>query len=394
MKSNRRTTTTSKPQDFHKIIPGMNHVAQYAEDNSDKENNGQGFQNSDNSNNNDLKIELKRQNFLGLRTPHEASTKLPQVNGNRREGDAELLDARDNHNGGIGVLPGIAQNAFYDIPHQGDSDVNDILADADDEPVTSLAVRSGQLDTATEYPISDNIKSNHSSQHDSVAFNEYGITNKPKSNDQTVTNYNVAAENVRPEDSSKLSIHSDNATDPLKQVIVEKPKRVIVPIIYTHDLHPPVNHQMEALLEPDFNDTVVSLLTALATMKIEKPEKTKTYNRWQIIGESENYLYSAYYDDRPTLNRTYVRVIGIYEYFDNKTTDIVCVLWYRDGRKRLAYANKVKIGVRYPRHWKYFDPAIMSCKLPRHDPYPPDQVSLITVNFTTPTTLLQVSTLR
>ncbi len=137
------------------------------------------------------------------------------------------------------------------------------------------------------------------------------------------------------------------------------------------------------------NGTPSSILKALSKVAFSKPVKIKTFNNfWQIVnGKTENYIMSAYYDDRPTLTKKYIRIIGIFEV---PWVTMACLLWYRDSYEPvLSSAAKIKVGVRYPRHWKYFDPSIVTCAMPTKGCIP-EYVSLINVISPRPTTLMKI----
>ena len=50
---------------------------------------------------------------------------------------------------------------------------------------------------------------------------------------------------------------------------------------------------------------------------------------------------------------------------------------------------RVKTGAAITRHWKNFEPVILSCEIPDGD-FPPEYVSIITVNSFQPSTLLVI----
>ena len=101
--------------------------------------------------------------------------------------------------------------------------------------------------------------------------------------------------------------------------------------------------------------------------------------RWTAFGASfpyEAFMYSAFYDDRPSLGTLpVVRVIAVME--DTGSLEMLCALYYR-ATNRVQYVKvfKTDIGAGVHRHSKVFTEFILVCAL-YHEEIP-DKVGLVT----------------
>ena len=137
------------------------------------------------------------------------------------------------------------------------------------------------------------------------------------------------------------------------------------------------------------NDTVA---TVSHSKQFERPSSVRRKNGlWQVHDYPRAmYLYSAYYDDRPALDRHKVRIIGI---ANAEVKNPHCLLWYeKQNSPDVAIAVLTKIGPRIQptsSSPNRYEPYIFTCSVIRGKG-PPKEVSMITIEETKPTTLLNI----
>ncbi len=132
-------------------------------------------------------------------------------------------------------------------------------------------------------------------------------------------------------------------------------------------------------------------LNVLEPLHFNKPH-TPVYQsvEWQVVIDPiyEIYLYSAFYDDRPSLKSRFIRILAIAE---KDAKDLFCLLWYRNrpGKADVVVADIVILSKQYKRHEKLFASYMYKCKIP-DGRWPPEYVSLITTESIVPSVLLKV----
>ena len=112
---------------------------------------------------------------------------------------------------------------------------------------------------------------------------------------------------------------------------------------------------------------------------------------WQMVeGRYEIHAFSAYYDDRPTLDEPLIRIVTIVNP-DVEKIPVFCLHWYdHQDRPSLSVTFRVDIGAGWYQNNRGFKETIYSCKLPPGMGVP-GNVSLIVVPHVIPSTLLRVN---
>ena len=124
-----------------------------------------------------------------------------------------------------------------------------------------------------------------------------------------------------------------------------------------------------------------------------KPHKPAFVRKsWQLVKDkdgvtTETYLYSAFYDDRKSIEHPAVRVIAILE---SSPREYFCLLWSKHGATPIVVlAERIKASSWYLRHGKRFQSEILSCGVPSVIDLP-QNVSIVPDLKTQPTTSLRV----
>ncbi len=157
------------------------------------------------------------------------------------------------------------------------------------------------------------------------------------------------------------------------------------------------NNYWASIIGQDANGQTLSnlpkdkLLKVLEPLHFTKPHMPVYQSiQWQVVNDPiyEIYLYSAFYDDRPSLKSRFIRVIAIAE---KNAKDLFCLLWYRNrpGKADVVVADIEILSKQYKRHEKLFASYMYKCKIP-NGRWPPEYVSLITTESIVPSVLLKV----
>ena len=138
----------------------------------------------------------------------------------------------------------------------------------------------------------------------------------------------------------------------------------------------------------DFAHTPVKVVKDLTSFT--KPENPRTIKGvWQVVEEEislEMYLYSAYLDERGTIEHTTVRVMAI---MNKEPQSLYCILWFSDTDGVYVNAVRSKAGPWYFRHGKKFQGEVLSCGTPKGKPTPL-HVSIVKSLDAPPSTSLSV----
>lgn len=136
---------------------------------------------------------------------------------------------------------------------------------------------------------------------------------------------------------------------------------------------------------------------------VKTVQQTRTYTRpsnpeakdgvWQKVKEDnvsrDIYLYSAYFDDRDTIEHPTIRVIGIIE---SKPQELYCLLWYNhSATPDVVSAERTKAGEPEEFKGKKFQGEIFSCGLPEKK-YCPSHISILRHLKFEPSNILKVNT--
>jgi len=134
------------------------------------------------------------------------------------------------------------------------------------------------------------------------------------------------------------------------------------------------------------------LAKAIAKTHVRLPHQPRRVRGpWQMVEDQhEIYLLSAYYDDRPTLDRSCVTVIAVAE---PAADQIFCLFWYdTQNQPEVRRAEIISVGPQMaPGGKTWYEQYLFSCTLP--DAFlstPPTNVSIVTPHNVRPSTLLPV----
>ena len=139
------------------------------------------------------------------------------------------------------------------------------------------------------------------------------------------------------------------------------------------------------------NETFFHNVFSDPEISIRMPTKVHMHHDvWQTQADDlEIYLYSAYYDDRPALQRHQLRIIAVAE---TRMTNLVCLIWYENQEHPdISRASKKEVSSKIsPLLVKQYEAYIFSCNMLPEKNAKPTYVSVVTTSQKHPTNRLEV----